>query len=692
MIRQHLKIALSSYSEIFFLKHWGIGLVLLALTGMNPNVCVNGLVAMLAAYVFAVFLGLDKTFLSSGFYTYNPLLVGLSMGYLFRISPLTFLIVALAGILTFMLTHMLYNIGSYYLRLPILSLPFVLMSSLVYLASGRYTNLLVNGLYSQSVSSLELYLPVWFSGLLKSLGAIFFMPRVETGAVLLLLFIFSSRILFFLVVLGYYSGSLVTALLVGSFHQAFTNVNHFNFILIAIALGGVFLVPSLKSYIIAVVAVATSTLLLHAMEVFWASYGIPGFALPFNLVTLTFLYVLGVAGFPMISQVIKSTPEATLDHYLAVTRRFKGTLQTLSLPFAGAWTVWQGPNGRWTHQGPWQHAFDFVITDIQGNTYQGEGQTLTDYYAFGKPILSPVRGRITRVTNNLADNPPGQTDKANNWGNLVIIQDPRGFWVELSHFKQDSIKVAEGQWVEKGTLLGHCGNSGYSPQPHIHLQVQAGENIGSATLPFSLVGYTCQGQFFANDQPVEGAVVEATVPDRSLIRRMTFLLDQAFTYDVYKSDRLIETVTWTVKMAADSSFYFDSGKGRLYFGIQEGTFYLYNTEGRDRYLNLLQLALPRLPMYFSQSLQWEDHVPLSALQRGFKQSTLLFLSSFYHKLNGIHVTCTWSSPQQIRGTVSTSILKDVIHTQVELDQENGFKHLVLNEWELRRSATREANS
>jgi urea transporter len=119
MIKQHLKTVLCSYSEIFFLKHWGIGLILLALTVVNPNVCVNGLVAMLAAYVFAIFLGLDKTFLTSGFYTYNPLLVGLSMGYLFRIAPLTFLIVALAGILTFVVTHMLYNVSSYYLHLPI---------------------------------------------------------------------------------------------------------------------------------------------------------------------------------------------------------------------------------------------------------------------------------------------------------------------------------------------------------------------------------------------------------------------------------------------------------------------------------------------------------------------------------------------------------------------------------------------
>ncbi|NQV33867.1 MAG: urea transporter [Phycisphaeraceae bacterium] len=692
MIRQHLKTVLCSYSEICFLNHWGIGLVLFALTLVNPNVCVNGLVAVLAAYVAAQFLGLDKAFLASGFYTYNPLMVGLSMGYLFRISPLTCLIVALAGILTFVVTHMMHSISSYYLRLPILSLPFVLISSLAYLASARYSNLLVNGLYEHAFGNLELYLPVWFSGLLKSLGAIFFMPRVEVGLAMLVLFFLCSRILFFLAIVGYYSGSLVTALLIGSFHQAFTNANHFNFIWIAMALGGIFLIPSLKSYVIAVVAVATSTLLLHAMEVFWASYGIPGFALPFNLVTLAFLYVLGVTGFPLISQVIKATPEATLDHYLTVTRRFKGTWRTLSLPFAGAWTVWQGPNGQWTHQGAWQHAFDFVITDEQGHTFKDEGHNLTDYYAFGKPILAPIRGRITGVTNTLTDNPPGHADKANNWGNLVVIQDPRGFWVELSHFKKGSIVVAEGQWVEKGALLGHCGNSGYSPQPHIHLHVQATETVGSATLPFSLVGFTSDGQYFANDLPAEGAVVEAIVPNKTLTRQLTFLLDQTLNFDVFRSGQLLDTVTWTVKMAWDGTFYFDSGKGRLYFGIHECTFYLYHTEGYDRYLNLLQLALPRLPLYYAPSLRWEDHAPSSALQRGFKQTAILFFSAFYHKLNCISVTCAWSAPQQICGTVTASCLGAPMCTQVELDPENGFKHLVLDDWEFKRSAPQEVNS
>ena len=54
-----------------------------------------------------------------------------------------------------------------------------------------------------------------------------------------------------------------------------------------------------------------------------------------------------------------------------------------------------------------------------------------------------------------------------------------------------------------------CGNSGYSPQPHIHIQVQATEEIGSQTIPFSFFGYTISGKFYANNLPEENEIIES---------------------------------------------------------------------------------------------------------------------------------------------------------------------------------------
>lgn len=672
-----------SYSEIFFLKKWWISLIMMALTFINPYVGVSGLIAMVSAYTFSLFLGIDQAFLHSSFYIYNPLLVGFSIGYLFKLTPLAVALLIVASILTFVLTHLMQSIYSYYLRLPILSLPFVIVSSIVYLASSRYSNLLTYSLYSQSGSQWVTSLPYWVTGLCKSLGAILFIPNVWAGMLFLGLLLISSRILFVLVILGYYTGTFITAAMTGNIPDAFANINHFNYIWIAIAVGGIFLIPSLRSYVLAVVAVSTSTLVLHAVEVYWAGYGISAFALPFNLVSLSFIYVLGITGFPLMAKYIRETPEDTLDHYISTTRRFSGTVRTLSLPFAGSWLVWQGFNSKWTHQGSWQYAYDFVITDEEGSTYHDIGQQLEDYYAFRKPVLAPGRGRVTKVINNLPDNPIGRVDKTNNWGNLIVIYDPRGFWVELSHFKQDSIRVKEGDWIEQGTLLGLCGNSGYSPQPHIHVQVQSTEQIGSATLPFSFISYISDDRFYANAQPKEGTIVKPLPTDISVQNRMSFTLDQQFDFDFLKNGKKTTTCHLTVKMASDGSFYLDSGKAKLFFGHYEGTFYFYHMEGQDPCLQLLFLALPRMPMAHCDQLTWEDYVPVGILCRGIRKAGVLFLSSFYHDFNKVQSVCRYTSRRVIEGIVNAKALPIQGQTLVELDEYHGFKRIQFGDMELR---------
>lgn len=683
-MKEHLKAVFNSYSEIFFLRGLWIGGLMMALTLVNPNVAIAGMIAVISAYLFATFIKMDREFLKSGFYTYNPLLVGLSIGYLFRFAPLTVFFVITAGILTFVLTHMMHSILFYYLRLPILSLPFVIVSSIAYLASSQYTNLFVSNLYPQFISNVDIHVPVWISGFLKSLGAILFIPDVLAGALLLAVIFFSSRILFLLVILGYYTGTFITTVMVGSFQQAFTNINHFNYIWIAIAIGGIFLIPSVKSYILALIAVATSTILLESVEVFWSTYGIPAFAMPFNLVSLAFIYVLGVINYPLMSKFIKKTPEDSLDYFLSTTHRFPGTERTLSLPFSGKWTVWQGFDGKWTHQGSWKYAYDFVITDETGNTCKNDGYRLEDYHAFKKPVLSPVRGRVVKVIDSLPDNPIGQVDKTNNWGNLVMIYDPRGFYVELSHFARESIKVKEGDWVEKSALLGLCGNSGYSPQPHIHIQAQATEAVGAATLSFSFVSYVNEQKFHANDLPAEEAVVEPLPQDKGMDIKMTFILDQEHQYEIIDKGKKVDEITLTVRMAPDGTFYFDSGKGQLYFGKHEGTFYFYRVEGEDKYLKAFFIALPRLPLAFADHLSWEDYIPVGTVISGFKKAAILFLSSFYHDLNKINATCTYTNKNAIEGMVDSSFLKFRGKTRVELDEYVGFKRIQLNDLELRR--------
>ena len=683
-IRRHVRAILNSYSEILLLAGRGLGMVLLAATLVMPHVAIAGLIAVLAAYAFARFIQMDKAYLSSGFYTYNPLLVGLAIGYLFAITPLTVFFIVCAGIFTFVLTIMLHHIFRTYLQLPILSLPFALVSSITYLASLRYANLFVNGLTPKSVPIIDLSLPIWIAGFFKSLGTIFVLPHVIAGLILAVTLLLTSRILLFLAIAGYYTGTLITGMLTGSYTAAFTDINHFNFILIAMAVGGVFLVPSIRSYILALIAVCTSTILLEAVKVYWSYFGIPAFTLPYNIVSLVFIYVLGLVRYPYVATVIKATPEETLDYYLANIRRYPGSVRTLSLPFSGKWTVWQAFDGDWTHQDIWKFAYDFLITDENGRSHADAGDVLSDYHAFRKPVLSPVRGRIHDVVDTLADNPIGQVDVNNRWGNLVIIHDERGYFVEISHFAEKSITVKPGDWVERGERLGLCGNSGYSPQPHIHVQVQGTETIGSYTLPFSFISYRIDDRFYANDLPAKDAAVDPLYPDKRLDIQTAFMLEDRYVYEIHKNGRESGRLTLVVRAAPDGTFYFDSGEGKLYFGKHEGTFYVYHVEGNDPYLKAIFLALPRLPLVFRENLKWREHLPIGVATTGIKKMLAQLLSAFYHQVASPTTELTFESKNMIHGRLADGLFTPVTETAVELDDAVGFKTIRINDTRLRR--------
>lgn len=660
------------------MRGWVVGILILAVTLLSPNLAFSGILAVLAAYAFARFIRMDSAFLDSGFYTYNPLLVGLSIGYLFRLTPLTGFFVITAGIGAFVLTLLLYSLFSTYLRLPVLSLPFVAVSATAYLAAAQYSNLYVTSLYPRYVSLLDLQLPDWLAGFFQSLGAVFFLPTVPAGLVFALVLLASSRILFGLSIAGYFTGALILGWLDGSPASAFANPNGFNFILIAVSVGGVFLIPAPRSYALGLIAVALSTVVLSSAETIGAQYGLPVFALPFNLTALALLYVLGLVRYPLVAQVVRRTPEQTLDEYLTNQQRYPGSTRTLALPFSGIWTVWQGFDGQWTHQGAWRYAYDFLMKDEDGNTHSGAGDVLEQYHAFRKPVLSPVAGRVVQTVDHLPDNAIGDTDRANNWGNLVLIQDQRGFCVQLSHLAAKSIRVSAGDWVERGALLGLCGNSGYSPQPHIHVQVMATGSIGAPTLPFSFVRYAVDATFHANDLPQEGERVEALVSDKALDLRTAFVLDETFRYRVQVAGRKAGELSLVVRMDTDGTFYLDSGKGRLYFGTHEGTFYHYRIDGRDPYLKYFMIALPRLPLAFRNGMRWRDSVPVGMVASRARSVAVLGLRSLFHGLARATVECAFTGRERVVGQVDgAGALNLHLETEAELDAHRGVRRVTV---------------
>jgi len=216
----------------------------------------------------------------------------------------------------------------------------------------------------------------------------------------------------------------------------------------------------------------------------------------------------------------------------------------VALPFAGAWKVRNSPARRVPSHGSHilgtTYAIDFVGVDERGRTAPSVSwRTLLAteppelFFAFGRPITAPIRGRVVAVHDAEEDHEArrsplslvpymlGQGARLRQGlnaiaGNHVLISVPDGgVVVGLMHLKAGSIRVAVGQAVEVGDHIANCGNSGNSTQPHLHLQAMDGIDARSARgLPMSFKSFrekrAREGDFTLRHDavPNEASVVE----------------------------------------------------------------------------------------------------------------------------------------------------------------------------------------
>ena len=57
-------------------------------------------------------------------------------------------------------------------------------------------------------------------------------------------------------------------------------------------------------------------------------------------------------------------------------------------------------------------------------------------------------------------------------GNCVLIQHRSDEVSVCAHLRRASVAVKVGEQVRRGQLLGRCGNSGNSSEPHLHYHLQ----------------------------------------------------------------------------------------------------------------------------------------------------------------------------------------------------------------------------
>jgi murein DD-endopeptidase MepM/ murein hydrolase activator NlpD len=157
----------------------------------------------------------------------------------------------------------------------------------------------------------------------------------------------------------------------------------------------------------------------------------------------------------------------------------------LILPFKDEWFVFWGGDTKelnyHVESAAQKNAFDFVIKDEAGKSFKTDGQKNEDYYVFGREIISPCDAEVMQAVDGVKDNKPGELNPIYLPGNSVILKTEKNEFMLLAHFKQGSVKVRQGDKIKQGQLLGLCGNSGNSSEPHLHFHIQNVENMNIAT-------------------------------------------------------------------------------------------------------------------------------------------------------------------------------------------------------------------
>lgn len=666
-------------------------LIILIVTFFSPVIGLCGLMAIVLINLFAYVIGFNREEIQKGIFGFNALFLGLAMGYEYSFN-FTFIVLFVTGVLILLLiTVWLKGLFAVY-NLPFLSFPFIITYWIISLAATNFTNIhldethiyTINELTRNQASSFYQFvhsldtIPIFSFALIyfKTLAGTFFQSSVLGGMLIALGLLYFSRIAFSLSLIGFTCAYFFYSL----FGADVNDLNYYfqgaNYIFLAIAIGCFFLIPNTYSYITVIILIPVLMLVLLSIGKILGTFQLKAYTFSFSIVCTAFLFSLNQRWLHKYLQVVTIqyfSAEKTIYKYLNSIQRFKNEhLYKIILPFSGEWNVSQGYNGKITHLGNWSQALDFVIVDSKGNTYR-EPENVRDFsreyfYCYNKEILAPYDGYVYDIINTVEENDVGELDTEHNWGNTVILNHLNGLFSQISHIKKDSFNVFIGQYITKGTFLATCGNSGRSPEPHIHFQLQTIPTIGAKTIEYPISYFIerngLEKALKISEVPKEGSFISNVQVNELLITGFSFLPGQKISFQKENSTTLIH---WEIFTDAYNRTYIycEQSKSYAYF-INDGIMiYFTDFEGDRRSLLFhFYLAAYRQLLGYYENIKIKDNVPLIHFNNKAIQFFQDFVAPFYLFTKANHTsTFTYTdniyAPQKI--IISTEVETKLIN-------------------------------
>lgn len=645
----------NSYGQIFFSNDCYFSILLILASFFDPFVGISGILAIIFTQATALFFGYSHTYIKDGSYSYNSLMVGFVVGIYYQFNFSAILMLLFFSILTFFITIWLQNKLAKS-ALPFLSLPFLFGVWLLLLSAQGFHEIKLNArsaytfketwsFFNEGFAEIlikldQIQLPKVVNVYFRSMGAVLFQYHLFAGILMTIGLIYYSRIAFLLSVIGFSVGYGFYQLLSGNMDEIMYTYIGFNFILTAIALGGFFIIPSKKSYLLVVLTVPIIALLISALATLFHVVHLPIYSLPFNIIVLLVLLVLKYRvqthNLDLVS-VQHFQPESNRYKFINAKERFKAnTYFHIMLPFFGEWRVSQAYDDEITHKGEWKEALDFDIVDEENKTFTLPGKDVEHYLCYDLPVLAPAGGYIVEIIDEVEDNLIGDVDLHNNWGNTIIIKHSNLLYSKLSHLKQGSIKVKIGDYVHKGDQIAKTGSSGRSPEPHLHFQLQATPYVGSKTLAHPIAYYLThengKEQLHQFEVPKKHEILSSVASSSLLKSAFKLTPGQELRFEVKHENGEKTTVEWEVfvDVYGNPYIYCKNSGSLAYFNTDDSMFYFTDFKGKkSSFLYQFYIVSQRILLANHKNIQINDQILPHAFFNSFISGIQDFSTVFF---------------------------------------------------------------
>ncbi len=300
---------LRGVGQIVFMNNPVTGLLILVGMGVfSLWLAFAAALGVVSSTAFALVLGFERGAVRAGLYGFNGALVGAGLATFlataWNLQTMLYIVVvaAFSTVLAAALTVMLAG-----LKAPPLTLPFNLATLSFLLAAFTFVrgDLGAVGPQNPSVGGAEIETSLRAdqdgpaagavegvaSAVLRGVGQLFLADSAVAGLIVLAAILVCSRIAAMLALVGSALGALTGLALGADGYDIYHGMWGFNSVVSAVAVGGVFLVLTWRSALLAAACAVAAALPFAAVSTLFSPWGLPALTPPFCLATLAFLMI-----------------------------------------------------------------------------------------------------------------------------------------------------------------------------------------------------------------------------------------------------------------------------------------------------------------------------------------------------------------------------------------------------------------